>query len=131
MPVPEAITVRERHSFVQLPPAGFQAARFRSARRLFRHRLHGLRDADRRTDHEALSSRGIVCKRKIRRARVSEAVEPIVYYVDRGAPEPVRSALLEGARWWNQAFEAIGYKDAFRVEVMPPDMSIRWTCVTT
>ena len=39
-------------------------------------------------------------------ARVSEAVEPIVYYVDRGAPEPVRSALLEGARWWNQAFEA-------------------------
>ena len=39
-------------------------------------------------------------------AAVSEAVKPIVYYLDRGIPEPVRSALLEGARWWNQAFEA-------------------------
>src|SRR6201987_3563188 len=52
-------------------------------------------------------------------AAVSEAVKPIVYYLDRGAPEPIRSALLEGARWWNQAFEATGYKDAFRVELMP------------
>jgi hypothetical protein len=55
-------------------------------------------------------------------ARVSEAVKPIVYYVDRGAPDPVRSALVEGARWWSQAFEAIGYKDAFRVEIMPADV---------
>ena len=65
-------------------------------------------------------------------ARVSEAVEPIVYYVDRGAPEPVRSALLEGARWWNQAFEAIGYKDAFRVEMMPPEvdpMDVRYNVI--
>ena len=52
-------------------------------------------------------------------AEVSDAVEPIVYYLDRGTPEPVRSALLDGARWWNQAFEAAGYRDAFRVEVMP------------
>jgi hypothetical protein len=65
-------------------------------------------------------------------ARVSEAVKPIVYYVDRGAPEPVRSALLEGARWWNQAFEAIGYKDAFRVELMPADvdpMDVRYNVI--
>jgi hypothetical protein len=63
---------------------------------------------------------------------VSEAVKPIVYYVDRGAPEPVRSALLEGARWWNQAFEAAGYKDAFRVEVMPPEvdpMDVRYNVI--
>ncbi len=46
-------------------------------------------------------------------------MQPIVYYLDRGAPEPIRSALLEGARWWNQAFEAAGYKNAFRVELMP------------
>src|SRR5688572_32397735 len=65
-------------------------------------------------------------------ARVSEAVEPIVYYVDRGAPEPVRSALLDGARWWNQAFEAIGYKDAFRSEVMPEHidpMDVRYNVI--
>jgi hypothetical protein len=52
-------------------------------------------------------------------AAASEAMQPIVYYLDRGAPEPIRSALLEGARWWNQAFEAAGYKNAFRVALMP------------
>ncbi|HBX66593.1 MAG TPA: peptidase, partial [Balneolaceae bacterium] len=54
-------------------------------------------------------------------AAMSEPVEPIVYYLDNGTPEPVRSALLDGARWWNQAFEAAGYKDAFIVKVLPED----------
>jgi len=54
-------------------------------------------------------------------AEKSEPVEPIVYYVDRGAPEPIRTALLEGASWWNAAFEAAGYIGAFRVELMPED----------
>jgi hypothetical protein len=52
-------------------------------------------------------------------AALGEPVKPITYYVDRGAPEPFRSAILEGARWWNQAFEAAGYRDAFRVELLP------------
>uniref|UniRef100_UPI0025F07FED zinc-dependent metalloprotease n=1 Tax=uncultured Nevskia sp. TaxID=228950 RepID=UPI0025F07FED len=54
-------------------------------------------------------------------AAVSEAVKPIVYYLDRGAPPPIRDALLEGARWWNQAFEAAGYRNAFQVELLPED----------
>ena len=53
--------------------------------------------------------------------KLSEAVEPIVYYLDPGTPEPIRYALLEGASWWDQAFEAIGYKDAFQVKMLPPD----------
>ena len=56
-------------------------------------------------------------------AAMSEPVEPIVYYLDPGTPEPVRSALLDGARWWNQAFEAAGFIDAFRVEIRPDDVS--------
>ena len=51
----------------------------------------------------------------------SEAVEPIIYYLDPGTPEPIRSALLEGACWWNQAFEAIGYVNAFQVKMLPPE----------
>ena len=65
-------------------------------------------------------------------AEVSEAVEPIVYYVDRGAPEPIRSALIEGASWWNEAFEAAGYRDAFRVELLPEDadpMDVRYNVI--
>lgn len=49
----------------------------------------------------------------------SKVVEPLVYYVDGGAPEPVRSALVEGASWWKEAFEAAGFLDAFRVEILP------------
>ena len=52
---------------------------------------------------------------------ISEAVEPIIYYLDSGTPEPIRSALLEGASWWNQAFEAIGYKNGFQVKMLPED----------
>ena len=65
-------------------------------------------------------------------ADVSEAVEPIVYYVDRGAPEPIRTALVEGAEWWNQAFEAAGYRDAFQVELLPEDadpMDVRYNII--
>lgn len=65
-------------------------------------------------------------------ADMSEAVEPIIYYVDRGAPEPVRSALLEGASWWNAAFEAAGYRDAFQVKLMPEGadpMDVRYNVI--
>jgi hypothetical protein len=56
-------------------------------------------------------------------AEISDPVEPIVYYLDAGVPEPMRSALLEGAGWWNDAFEAIGYRNAFRVEILPEGAS--------
>ena len=71
-------------------------------------------------------------KKKDPAAPRSEAVEPIVYYVDRGAPEPVQSALIEGASWWNQAFTAAGYEDAFRVELMPEGadpMDVRYNVI--
>ena len=57
-------------------------------------------------------------------AAVSEVVEPIVYYLDRGTPEPVASALIEGGNWWAQAFEAAGFKNAFRVELAPEGMDL-------
>lgn len=65
-------------------------------------------------------------------AAVSEAKEPIIYYLDPGTPEPIRSALMEGAGWWNQAFEAIGYKDAFQVKLLPADadpMDVRYNVI--
>ncbi len=60
-------------------------------------------------------------KKKDPGAQMSEAVEPIIYYLDPGTPEPVRSALLEGAKWWNEGFEAIGYKNGFQVKMLPED----------
>ncbi len=65
-------------------------------------------------------------------AETSEAVEPIVYYLDPGVPEPVLSALRDGALWWNQAFEQIGYKDAFQVKMLPEGadpMDVRYNVI--
>jgi hypothetical protein len=50
---------------------------------------------------------------------MSDPISPIVYYLDNGTPEPIRSALLDGAKWWNKAFEAAGYRNAFQVKILP------------
>lgn len=131
VPVPEAITVRERHSFVQLPDAGFKPRVYDPRAGYF-----GIDYMDFATPIADPITKRFIARHRLQKkdpsAAVSEAVEPIVYYVDRGAPEPVRSALVEGASWWNQAFEAAGYKNAFRVEVMPPDldpMDVRYNVI--
>ena len=117
-PSPESITVREHHSFVQLPPTGYRPRRFDPRSSFF-----GIAYMDYATPvSEPIVKRFIArhrLEKKDLQAPISEPIQPIVYYLDRGTPEPIRSALLEGARWWNQAFEAAGYKNAFRVELLP------------
>jgi hypothetical protein len=117
-PSPESITVREHHSFVQLPPPGFKPRVFDPRSSFF-----GISYMDYATPISEPVVKLLAVRHRLQKrdpkAAVSEAVQPIVYYLDRGAPEPIRSALLEGANWWQQAFEAAGYKNAFRVELMP------------
>ena len=117
-PDPQAITVREHHSFVQLPPAGYKTRVYDPRGSFF-----GISYFDYATPVSEHIAKRFIARHRLEKkdptAAMSEPVQPIVYYLDRGAPEPIRSALLEGARWWNQAFEAAGYKDAFRVELMP------------
>ncbi|WP_258100115.1 zinc-dependent metalloprotease [Marinoscillum pacificum] len=117
-PSAEAVTVRMHHSFVRLPDDGYQKRTYDP-----RAGYYGITYQDYATPiEESLVKRFIVrhrLEKKDPNAAVSEAVEPIIYYVDKGAPEPVRSALIEGASWWNQAFEKAGYKNAFQVKVLP------------
>ena len=117
-PSPESITVREHHSFVQLPLAGYKPRVYDPRSSYF-----GISYMDYATPISEPVVKRYISRHRLEKkdpaAAVSEAVQPIVYYLDRGAPEPIRSALLDGARWWNQAFEAAGYKNAFRVELMP------------
>jgi hypothetical protein len=130
-PAPESLTVREHHSFVQLPPPGYKTRIYDPRSSFF---------ANSYFDYATPISEPIVKRFSVRHrlekkdptAAVSEAVKPIVYYLDRGAPEPIRAALLQGACWWNQAFEAAGYKDAFRVELLPEDadpMDLRYNVI--
>jgi Met-zincin/Domain of unknown function (DUF5117) len=130
-PSPDAVTIREHHSFVELPGPGYKPREFDPRAGYF-----GSEHVD---DSALLSER--IDKRVINRHRLakkdpnapmSDPVEPIVYYLDRGAPEPIRSALLEGGRWWSQAFEAAGYHNAFRFELMPEGadlMDVRYNVV--
>ncbi|CAN5134258.1 zinc-dependent metalloprotease [soil metagenome] len=119
-PTPEAVTLRVRHSFVALPPPGYTPRRSDPRAGFF-----GISYEDYAVPlGQPLTQRFIARHRLAKRdpgAPLSDPVEPLVYYLDRGAPEPIRSALLDGARWWNAAFEAAGYRNAFRVELLPED----------
>ena len=118
-----AATIRMHHSFIRLPELGEYTPRAHDPRAGY----GGLSFQDYSTPlGEPMTKRFIRRHRLEKRdpsAAMSEPVEPIVYYLDPGTPEPVRSALLDGARWWNQAFEAAGFIDAFRVELRPEDVS--------
>jgi hypothetical protein len=117
-PTPNAVTVREHHSFVELPDDQYKPRVYDPRCGYFM-----MSYADYATPiQEPLVKRFIIrhrLRKKDPNAAMSEPVKPIVYYVDRGVPEPIRSALIEGASWWNQAFEAAGYKNAFQVKELP------------
>jgi len=117
-PTPSAITIRTHHSFLELPDNNYEP-----------------REHDPRAGYGAVSFQDYAVPldesiyiKYIRRHRLvkknpssrrSDTVEPIIYYVDPGVPEPVKTAMLESGRWWNQAFEAAGFKNAFQVKVLP------------
>jgi len=130
-PVADSVTVREHHSFVALPPPGYMPRRADPRVSVF-----GIDFFDYASPFTApIEKQWIARHRLIKKdpsAAVSEPVNPIVYYVDAGAPEPIRSALLEGASWWSQAFEAAGFRNAFQVKVLPPDadpMDLRYNMI--
>ena len=131
-PTPGAITVREHHSFVKLPDGDYKPRVFDPRAGYFSMSYYDFASPF----NEPVQKRFITrhrLKKKDPSAAVSEAVEPIIYYVDPGAPEIVRNALIEGARWWNQAFEAAGYKNAFQVEVLPDGadpMDVRYNTIS-
>ncbi len=118
----EAATIRVHHSFAELPAPGFKARAWdpRSGYMPFEYRDYAAPLTQSQTVRVIRRHR---LEKADPKAKLSDPVKPIVYYLDPGAPEPVRSALLEGARWWNQAFEAAGYRNAFRVELLPEGVS--------
>ena len=132
-PDPHAMTVRERTSFVELPPPGFTPRRFNPRAGYF---PSGYRDYTAPLG-EPLDQLFIFRHRLVKKdpncVAACEAVAPIQYYVDRGAPEPIRTALLEGARWWDQAFQAAGWaKGTFRVDLLPAGadpMDVRYNII--
>ncbi len=135
-PDARAVTVHVHHSFIRLPDDDYEPLPFdpRSGVIGLRYDVAGFFDY-------ATPIGANLCIDYGRRHRLKKvdptatrrvAVEPIIYYLDPGAPEPVRSALLDGARWWSQAFDAAGYVNAFQVKMLPADvdpMDVRYNVI--
>ncbi len=119
-PTSNLVSVIQHHSFIELPDDGYTMREFD-----VRSGAISMSYLDYATPiQEPIQKRYIIrhrLEKKHPNSEMSEAKEPIIYYLDPGTPEPVRSALLDGARWWNQAFEAIGFNDAFQVKMLPED----------
>lgn len=119
-PTPESITVRQHHSFVKLPDENYTPRKLDPRSGFF-----GISYQDYSTPIGGEFTKRYIVRHRLEKknpeAEISEPVEPIVYYLDNGTPEPIRTALLEGAEWWAEAFEEIGFKDAYRVEILPDD----------
>src|SRR5689334_19445488 len=130
-PDPHAVTVHEHFSFIQSPPDGFHSRPFDPRAGYF-----GISYMDFASPFDVSIMQRYIARHRLARkdptAAVGEPVKPIIYYVDRAIPEPIRSAVLEGVGWWNQAFTAAGYKDAFQVQLLPEGvdpMDIRYNVV--
>ena len=123
VPTSTSVTVNQHHSFIELPDNNYTPRKFDP-----RSGANAMSYLDYATPvNEPIKKRFIYrhrLEKKNPNAIKSEAVEPIIYYLDRGTPEPVRSALLDGARWWNQAFESIGFTNAFQVKMLPEDADL-------
>lgn len=119
-PTPELVSVIQHHSFIELPDDKYQPREFD-----VRSGSFSISYMDYATPVQEPIKKRLITRHRLEKknpeAAISEAVEPIIYYLDPGTPEPVRSALLEGASWWNEAFESIGFKDAFQVKLLPED----------
>jgi len=130
-PAAEAITLRMHHSFVQLPDNNYHPRLYDARSPFITHSYF-----DYSTSVTEPIQKNYIIRHRLQKkdpaAANSEAVNPIVYYLDNGTPEPIRSALLEGAQWWNQAFEAAGYINAFQVKILPDSadpMDLRYNMI--
>ena len=130
-PATDAVTVRQHHSLVELPDGNFEPRKFDP-----RGGFIDFTYEDYSAPLGAPTTQRLIVRHRLQKkdpaAKVSDPVKPVIYYLDRAAPEPIRSALLEGARWWNQAFEAAGFRNAFRVELMPEGadpMDVRYNVI--
>ncbi len=119
-PTASLVSVIQHHSFIELPDNNYK-------KRVFDTRSGAISMSylDYATPiYESIKKRYVIrhrLEKKNPEAKISEAKNPIIYYLDPGTPEPVRSALLEGASWWNEAYNTIGFKDAFQVKLLPSD----------
>jgi len=131
-PEPSALTVHLHHSLIKLPDDNYQKREFHPYSGFWAIEYADYASAIDEPLIKRLIPRHRLAKERGNSGEKSKAVAPIVYYLDAGVPEPIRSALIDGAMWWQQAFADIGYSDAFQVKMLPADadpMDVRYNVI--
>ena len=117
-----AVTVHEHQSFLELPPPGFTPRAFTPRAGYFPESYREMNTPLGEPTEQQYILRHRLIKKDPNCKQSCAAVTPIHYYVDRGAPEPIRTALVEGARWWDTAFQAAGWAPGtFLVDPLPAE----------
>lgn len=120
-------TLTQHHSFVRLPDDNYTSLKS-DPRAGVIERVYYDYSADLSAPIETRLAR----RYRLQKNEAGETINPIVFYIDSGAPEPIRSALVDGANWWKDAFDAAGYPDGYRVEILPEDahpLDVRYNVV--
>ncbi len=131
-PEPGSVSIRIHHSLAQLPDNKYSPRVFDPRSGFLENHYTDFANPM----EKPLLERYIIrfrLQKKNPRAEISDPMKPIVFYVEQGMPEPIRSAVMEGAKWWDEAFESIGFKNAFKVKLLPEDadpMDIRYNVIT-
>jgi hypothetical protein len=118
VPDPRAFTLRQHVSFLKLPDAGYQP-------RVLDPRVgyFGIVFKDYAQPIQLPLEQRWIARHRLERVNPNDPNSPIknplVYYIDRGIPEPIRTATKQGVSWWIDAFDRAGLKGAFKVEDLP------------
>jgi hypothetical protein len=120
-------TLIQHHSFVRLPEEGYSPLRSDPRAGVIEQVYY-----DYSADLDAPIETRLARRYRLQKNEAGETIKPIVFYIDAGAPEPVRGALVDGARWWADAFAEAGFPDGYRVELLPESahpLDIRYNVV--
>ena len=131
VPNPHVVSLKMHHSFIRQPDDGYQPRQYRAKSGYWSVQYRDYAQPINQNINQQFIARHRLQKKDPSLA-LSEPVKAIIYYIDPGVPEPVKSALIDGALWWNTAFEEIGYKDAFQVRILPDDadpMDVRYNVI--
>ncbi|MBI1392082.1 MAG: DUF5117 domain-containing protein [Alphaproteobacteria bacterium] len=132
---PRSVTITMQHSFIEMPPEGYEPRLDDYRIGYFAERVTDL------TSRSAAPYRDLINRWRLEKkdpdAIISDPVKPIVWWIENTTPIEFRDAIRDGVLAWNQAFEKAGFSNAIVVNVQPDDADwdagdirynvLRWT----
>lgn len=113
------VAVRMQHSFLEVPQNSYRPRRDDPRVGYFGAQVDDLTSIS-ATPYRDFISRWHL-EKKNPAAKISEPVEPIVFWIENTTPLEYRPIIKEAGEKWNEAFEAAGFRNAIVMKEMPDD----------